>query len=197
MTFLLSHIAFLLLAAGAAITACNEHRYQNKTEAQWRAELATGDDRAKRWAAEALRAMGAHSDETDHALVQAFHEPSDAVSAAAAAALAPRPAAKQLRDVILDRLWRIARSPGEARIAALDALALETYRDPATVPILAAALGDPSPAVRATAASSLRAFGTGASAAIPALQAVLRDTNELVRHEAADALSAIAGRSAH
>lgn len=197
MTILFTPVGCLMLAAGLAITACNEHRYRNKTERQWRSELAVGDERARLLAAGALRAMGAHSDETDHALVQAFHESSDAVSVAAAAALESRPAAKQLRDVILDRLWRIAGSPGESRIAALDALALETYRDPATVPILAAALGDPSAAVRATAASSLRAFGKGASAAIPALQAALGDTNELVRHEAADALSAIAGRSAH
>ena len=187
----------VVLLGGWAIIGCSEPRYQNKTEGQWRSDLESGDERTKRWAAGALRAMGAQSEKTDHALVEAFHDPSDGVSAAAAAALASRPDAQELRDVILERLWKIARSGGDARIGALDALALETYHDAGTIPILIEALRDSSAAVRATAASSLRAFGKGATSAVPALQPLLRDTNELVRHEAADALSAIAGRSAH
>lgn len=188
---------FLLVAAAGVICACNEPRYQNKTERQWRSELTTGDERMRRGAADALRAMNARSEETDHALVQAVHDLSDAVSAAAAAALASRPDAKQLRDVILDRLWRIAGSSGDSRIAALDALALDAYRHPGTVQILVDALRDSSAAVRATAASGLRAFGTDAAPAASALQAALRDTNALVRHEAADALAAVTGRKPH
>lgn len=197
MIMCLNRRGFFILAAGMLTTACNEPRYQSKTERQWRSELEGGDDQTRRWAAAALRAMNASSEETDHALVAAFYDPSDAVSVAAATALASRPDGTELRDVILERLWKVARSVRGPRIEALDALALETYRHPGTIAILVEVLADSSPALRATAAASLRAFGKAAAAAVPALQAVLRDTNELVRHEATDALSAIAGRSAH
>ena len=187
--------ALALLAA--CLLGCNEPRYEHKTESQWRAELESGDAQTRRWAADALGAMKAHSEESDHALVKALGDRDDGVSVAAAKALANRPDGKELRDVILERLWEIAAKPGYSQTTAMDVLAIAEYQHQRTVMILAEALRDSSPAIKATAASSLRAFGKDAAMAIPALQAAQADTNELVRHEVRDALSAISGSPRH
>ena len=193
----LGHRACLLAVVSAGLVGCNEPRYQNKTESQWRAELESGDAQTRRWAADALGAMKASSDDTDHALAEALGDRDDAVSVAAAKALAERPDGRQLRDLILERLWAVASQQGYAQISALDALALDTYRHDRSVMVLAQALRDSSVAVKAAAAASLRAFGKDAAAASPALQAAQADTNELVRHEVRDALSAISGSPRH
>ena len=190
-----TRVAITLLAT--CLGGCNEPRHDNKTESQWRAELASGDAQTRRLAADALGAMNAHSDDTDHALVKALGDRDDGVSVAAAKALAERPDARELRDLILERLWDVATKPGYSRITALEALALEEYQHDRSVMILAAALRDSSAAVKATAASSLRAFGKDAAMAVPALQAAQADTNELVRHEVRDALSTISGSPRH
>ena len=190
------HRTCLVVFAAVAL-GCNEPRYENKTESQWRAELESGDAQTRRWAADALGAMKASSEKTDHALVKALGDRDDGVSVAAAKALAKRPDGKELRDLILERLWEVAAKPGYSRITALDALALDEYQHDRSVLILAEALRDSSVAVKAAAASSLRAFGKDAAMAVPALQAAQADTNELVRHEVRDALAAITGSSRH
>lgn len=191
------HRVCLLLVVAAGILGCNEPRYQQKTESQWRSELESGNPQTRRWAADALEAMKAASDETDHALAKALGDPVDAVSVAAARALALRPDARQLRDLILERLWAVASADGDARISALEALALDAYQHERSVLLLAEALRDSSAGVRAIAASSLRAFGKRAAPAVAALQAAEADTNALVRHEVRDALSAISGSRGH
>ena len=184
-------IAITLLAT----SACDQPRYQHKTERQWRDELQSGEVDRRLWAANALAEMDASSDATRHALVRALEDTSVSVRVAAAKALAKRYDGRALRDYILDILSRpAADSTSPARISALEALGLEAYQHERSLPLLMQTLTDPSPAIRATAAVSLGMFKDKAKSAEVALEALMRDTNEIVRHEARDALSAITGR---
>lgn len=191
----IEHSALVVLLVA---TACNERRYDYKTEKEWVAELNSNDAQRRAWAANALGAMGPKSDATLHALSEALSDESSTVRVNAAKALSALDEADHHRDRILIMLWRIVGDPrDEAQLIAAEALALERYRDDRSVAILVAALKDSSPAMRATAAASLRQFGSRARSAVPALQAALRDTNEMVQHEVRDALATIAGRDTH
>lgn len=189
-------IALLAVAVGAA--ACNEPRYQFKTEKEWVADMSAADAQRRARAATALGEMGAKSDESLHALVAALNDKSTIVRVNAAKSLADDAEGRDHRAEILMMLWRIVTdSRDEAQMGAAEALALDQYRDDRSVPILIAALSDSSAAMRATAAASLSPFGERAAAAIPALQAAIRDTNEMVQHEVRDALARISGRTTH
>lgn len=190
--------AWLAVVCIATAAACNERRYDYRTEKEWVAELNARNAQRRAWAANALGAMGAKSDATLHALVEALNDRSSTVRVNAAKALAKLDEGTHHRDRILLMLWRAVQDPrDEAQLTAAEALGLERYRDDRSVPILIAALQDSSAAMRATAAASLRQFGKRAQSAVPALQAALRDTNEMVQHEARDALATIAGRDTH
>jgi HEAT repeat protein len=62
------------------------------------------------------------------------------------------------------------------------------------VPVLSAALKDPSAYVRQSAAKSLKALGPDAQAAVPALKAALKDSDHGVRIWAGEALENIQGK---
>lgn len=184
-----------LITALTVTSACNERRYDYRTESEWRDELRSSDERRRLWAAGALAAMDAKSDETRHALVNALEDTSASVRIAVAKALSERHEGRTLRGYILGILWRTAvDSTSETRVSALEALGLEPYHDARSLPILIAALRDPSAATRATAAVSIGMFRYKARPAESALQALMQDSSEVVRHEARDALTAITGR---
>ena len=102
--------------------------------------------------------------------------------------------AREHRERVLSLLWRVARgSTSDARISALEALGLEPYRDPRSVPLLAQALEDSSVSARATAAVSLGMLESLGRPALDALHRALSDTSSMVVHEVRDAIRAISG----
>ena len=191
-------IASAVLAVALVSAGCNEPRYQYKTEKEWLSELRADESRRRAWAADALGEMNAKSDETRHALVQALNDESAAVRVNVAKSLARRDEGRQHRGEILQMLWRVAAdSLSDVQLIAMEALALEPYRDDRSMPLFLTALKDNSAAMRAAAAAGLGQFRSRAKSAIPGLQAALSDTNEMVRDEARHALAAITGRDAH
>lgn len=183
-------IASVLLAC----IGCDEPTYDHKTESQWRAEFQTGSVERRIWAAGALGVMRAKSPKTRVALVAALDDSSEGVAVAAAKAMVHLSEATTHRERVLRLLLRVASQvQGPDRLSAMEALGLEPYQDARNVPVLVAALGDPQPAIRATAAMSLGMLGEAARPASDALHAALRDTHELVRHEIQDALRSITG----
>lgn len=190
-----ARILVALAAAVGALAACSERQYQYKTEKEWVAELGAKEPRRRVGAADALGAMEASSDETRRALVGALSDQSSTVRVYAAKSLSRLKESGELRTTILDMLLREASDTlSEAQLGALEALAIEEYRDERSLPVLVAALKNRSAATRATAAASLGQFGDRAETTVLALQAVLRDSSEVVQHEARDALAAITGR---
>lgn len=189
-------VRFLVAIAPVfALAACSERQYQYKTEKEWVAELGAKEPRRRVWAADALGAMEARSDEARRALVGALSDQSSTVRVYAAKSLSRLKESRELRTTILDMLLREASDTlSDAQLGALEALAIEEYRDERSLPVLVAALKNRSAATRATAAASLGQFGDQAETAVPALQAVLRDSSAVVQHEARDALAAITGR---
>lgn len=178
----------LMLAA-----ACGEERFESRTESQWVSTLRSGATKERIWAAGALGRMKAQSTAAQDALIAALQDSSDAISIAAADAIAAT-GGSDVRDYVLTRVFPLARNEhSPERVAAIEVLGKEPYADARSVPILVGALRDPSPGVRATAAMTLGRLGGAARPAVSALHEVLRDTNELVRHEAQDAITAISG----
>ena len=183
-----------LLATGAVLASCGPARYDNKTEREWLAEFRDGSTDQRVWAAGALARMDAVSEDTRRALQNALDDSSGAIAVAAAKALAPHEDARRHRSRILALLWQTASdTTAMSRLSALEALGLEPYHDARSVPVLATALQDHSPGVRATAAVTLGALGKLAISAEGALHDALADSNEMVRHESRDALNAITG----
>lgn len=191
-------IAAAVLAVALVSAGCNEPRYQYKTEKEWLSELRADEARRRAWAADALGAMKAESDETRHALLQALNDESASVRVNVAKSLAHLSEGRKHRATILQMLWRVASdSLSDAQLIAVEALALQEYRDDRSLPLLIAALKDNSAAMRGAAAATLAQFRSRAKAAESALQEALSDTNETVRDEARHALAAITGRDAH
>lgn len=184
----------LLAWALLACLACGEARYDHKTESQWRAEFGNGPVERRIWAAGALGVMRARSPKTRASLVAALDESSEGVAVAAAKAMVHLPEATTHRERAISLLLRVASQvQGPDRLSAIEGLGLVPYHDARSVPVLIAALGDPQPAIRATAAMTLGMLGEAARPASDALHAALRDTHELVRHEIQDALRSITG----
>jgi HEAT repeat protein len=77
------------------------------------------------------------------------------------------------------------------RINAVEALGLKPAT-PSSVAALSAAIKDPDPQVRFSAALSLAQIGPAAEAAVPALQDALNDENRYVPGYAVEALERIA-----
>ena len=185
----------LVTGALAIMAACGfgEERFEYKTESQWVSTLRAGTAKERIWAADALGRMKAKSAAARDALVAALQDSSDAISIAAADAIAST-GGSDVRDYVLTRVLPLAKNEHSPdRVAALEVLGREPYLDARSVPILIGALRDPSPGVRATAAMTLGRLGESAQGAVSALHEVLRDTNDLVRHEAQDAITAING----
>lgn len=191
-----SHTCLAMFAAVALIVACGAERFQNRTESEWRNAFEDGTVDERILAADALATMRANSDATLRLLRASLPDTTPAIRVAAARALASTGRVGPMRDSVLAILWVVAAdSASDSRLSALEALALEPYRDARSVPVLIAALGDQSAGSRATAAVSLGILGSLAAPAIPALEAALRDTSEIVRHEIRDAIAAIGGRN--
>lgn len=187
-----------MVAALSLAAACNEPRYQYKTEKEWLSELRADEARRRAWAADALGEMDAKSNETRHALLQALNDESAAVRVNVAKSLAKLDEGRHHRFEILQMLWKVAAdSFSNVQLTAMEALALEPYQDQRSLPLFLAALKDNSAAMRAAAAAGLGQFRSRAKSAVPDLQAALRDTNEMVRDEARHALAAITGSDAH
>jgi HEAT repeat protein len=81
-------------------------------------------------------------------------------------------------------------------VRARGAHSLSSEAPKTAVPLLAAALGDPSSEVRSTAASALGKHGDQAASALPALIHALDDEDWFVGCQAGEALSAMRSRSA-
>lgn len=82
-------------------------------------------------------------------------------------------------------------------MGAIEALALEPYRDGRTIPVLIEVLHQSAGVTRASAAAALAQFGPRAAAAEEALHTALRDSSDAVRHEAQHALRSIEGGKRH
>ena len=152
----------------------------------------SGVDRIR--ATAALGQMKARAPDTRSALVAGLADTSMAVAVWSARAMTHLEEASRHRERILLLLWRAAGDTAfDGREAALEALGMEPYQDPRSVALLVAALADPAPSTRATAASSLSHLGPVAAPALDALHAALRDSNEMVRHEVRHAIREISG----
>ena len=133
---------------------------------------------------QALAACGGSAPER---LAAALGDPDFRVRWHAAAALMQlrrraRAAAPALRRAMDDSEWPVRNAAGRA---------LEDVVDKDSVPMLAEALGDPSPETRYHIARALARVGPGSAAAVPVLISALRDPDWEVRTESAWALAAV------
>jgi HEAT repeat protein len=142
--------------------------------------------------ADLVLALAASGDGDPQRLAAALEDPDFRVRWHAAAALMQlrrraHEAAPALRRAMDDAEWPVRNAAGRA---------LEDVADKQTVPLLAAALTDPSPETRYHAARGLARVGPGSAEAVPVLTEALRDPDWEVRMESAWALAAVGGAAA-
>jgi HEAT repeat protein len=138
--------------------------------------------------AEAARALAGRTDARSlAALAHALDATHEDVKGAARDALLAGGGATRFADALRSRTTPLAERVRAASV-------LRHLRDPATVPSLAHALGDPEEPVRAAAAHALAVFG--AEAAKDALVRALEDPSPEVRYFAVLALSTLPGNQA-
>ena len=192
-------VRILGLVCGAVVwSGCQEPRFQFKTEREWLSSFQGGTTSERVWAAGALGELGIKRADSRDALVRALDDSSADVRVAAARAIAVVPPSPERRERVLQMLWTAARQHTPAGTSALEALALEPYRDGRSIPLLVSALGDSLAETRATAALTLGQLGKLASPALEALHRAMRDTSEIVRIESSHAVRSISGeRIAH
>jgi HEAT repeat protein len=189
---------FALVCGALVWSGCQEPEFQFKTEREWLASFQGGTTADRVWAAAALGELGLKRADSREAMVRALDDSVADVRVAAAKAIAVVPPSQERRERILQLLWTTAPQRTRAGISALEALALEPYRDGRSVPLLVNALRDSLAETRATAALTLGRLGKLGTPALAALHGALRDTSQMVRTESSHAIRSISGeRIAH